>query len=150
MGLVKILESRGVSPRQDIADALSASNDMMYPGQQSELYSPQLVYAAQWAEANCSDKVLLMGWSSLGKRALGGPILGMFIVSESKFCFVRKGQDDEDIAQVYDLGSINDAKEKGLLGLRDLHFVVDGKEHKLERVQKNNAKSIVRFMEKAS
>ena len=73
-----------------------------------------------------------MGWASLGMRALGGPILGMFIVSESKFCFVRKEQDGNNIEQVYDLGKISSAKEKGLLGSGDLIFVADGVEHKVE------------------
>ena len=157
MGLVKILESRGVNPREDVARALTASKDGMFPGQQSELYAPQLVHAAQWAEANISssgdDEVLLMGWASLGKRALGAPILGMFVVSNTKFCFVRKGTGggEGDAEQVYNIGKITNAKQSGMLGLRKVSFVAseDGKAHTLERVQKDNAKMICMYVKKS-
>lgn len=159
MGLVKILESRGVNPRKDIAHALTASNDMSFPGQQSELYVPQLVTAAQWADTNIissskeDDEVLLMGWASLGKRALGGPILGMFIVSRTKLCFVRKGvgSSEDDVEEVYDIGKISNASVSGILGLRKVSFTAseDGKKHTWERVQKDNAKMIVKYIEKS-
>lgn len=157
MGLVKILESRGVSPRNDIAQALTASKDMTFPGQQAELYTPQLIHAAQWAEANISsssgDEVLLMGWASLGKRALGGLILGMFVVSKTKFCFVRKGvgSGEDDTEHIYNIGKITNAKVSGILGLRKVSFVVseDGKSHTLERIQKDNAKMICMYVEKS-
>ena len=159
MGLVKILESRGVNPRKDIAQALTASNDMSFPGQQSELYVPQLVTAAKWADTNIissseeDDGVLLMGWASLGKRALGGPILGMFIVSRTKLCFVRKGvgSSEDDVEEVYDIGKISNASVSGILGLRKVSFTAseDGKKHTWERVQKDNAKMIAKYIEKS-
>mmetsp|Transcript_16227 Transcript_16227/g.30614 ORF Transcript_16227/g.30614 Transcript_16227/m.30614 type:complete len:155 (-) Transcript_16227:131-595(-) len=154
MGLVKILESRGIMPRHDVADALKASNDLMYPGQQSNLYTPQLIYAATWAEENISaggdgDKVLLMGWASLGKRALGAPKLGMFIVTKHKFCFVRKDDSAGHVEQVYDIGKISNPTTSGILGLRKLTFVAseDKKEHMLERIQKENCRSIMAHMQ---
>ena len=157
MGLVKILESKGLNPRKDIAQALTASKDMAFPGQQAGLYTPQLVHAAQWAEANISssngDEVLLMGWASLGKRTLGGPILGMFVVSKSKFCFVRKGvgSGEDNTEQIYNIGKITNAKVSGMLGLRKVSLFAseDGKSHTLERIQKDNAKLICMYVEKS-
>ena len=156
MGLVKILKSRGANPREDVARALTASKDGMFPGQQSEMYAPQLVHAAQWAEANISssgDEVLLMGWASLGKKALGAPILGMFVVSKTKFCFVRKGTGggEDDAEHVYNICKITNAKVSGMLGLRKVSFVAseDGKAHTLERVQKDNAKMICMHVKKS-
>ena len=157
MGLVKILESKGVSPRKDVAQALTASKDMAFPGQQAELYTPQLVHAAQWAETNIftsnGDEALLMGWASLGKRTLGGPILGMFVVSKTRLCFVRKGvgRDEDDTELVYNIGKITNAKVSGILGLRKVSFVAseDGGSHTLERIQKDNAKLICMYVEKS-
>ena len=99
------------------------------------------------------DEVLLMGWASLGKRTLSGPILAMFVVSKTKICFVRKGvcSGEEDTEQVYDIGKITNAKVSGILGLRKVSFVAseDGKSYTLERIQKDNAKLICMYVEKS-
>lgn len=82
MGLVEILESKGIPPHPD-ATALTSSQD-----KQSNHYTPQLVFAIQWLETDVSkeDTVQLMGWTSLGKHTLGVEILGMCIVTEQNFC----------------------------------------------------------------
>lgn len=52
---------------------------------------PQLLHGAKWASDNIphDENVIRMGWASLGKRMLGAPILGMFILTDKKFIFVR-------------------------------------------------------------
>ena len=151
MTLLTVLEANKVQLRSDIRDAVSASPDM-YNATQESLMKPQLLYGAKWAEENVSneggDKVLLMGWASLGHRTLGGPILGMFILTEKKLCFVRddsKANVSEDKSiQEYDIEKITGAKQSGLLALRKVSFVVEGKDEiTWERIHKVNAKTII-------
>mmetsp|Transcript_21686 Transcript_21686/g.32910 ORF Transcript_21686/g.32910 Transcript_21686/m.32910 type:complete len:138 (-) Transcript_21686:107-520(-) len=132
MGIVDILKSKGISPRTDIADALNASKDPMYPGQQSNLYAPQFEHAATWAETNLTDeKVVLMGWASQGSRFLGGPILGMLVVTESKFCFVRKEPGGNCVEIVHELSKIHNHSTSGFLALRSIQYSIDGEDYKL-------------------
>ena len=96
---------------------------------------------------------MLMGWASLGHRTLGAPILGMFILTDKKLCFVRDDSKanvsgDKSI-QVYDIEKITEARQSGLLALRKVSFILEGKESiTWGRIHKVNAKTIIAHLTK--
>ena len=149
-GLLYVLEHSSIVLRPDVKEAVAASPDEYNPLQEA-IYRPQLLFGAKWANENISDKddkVLRMGWASLGKRTLGALIVGMFILTERKLCFVRddvKDRSGQGNIQVYDISSISDVKTSGHLALRELSFVVNGNSGRVtwERIHKENVKTIV-------
>jgi hypothetical protein len=79
-----------ITLRPDIHAAISSSKDQ-FIATQSATMKPQLLYAVKYAQDHITqdnETVLRMGWASLGKRMLGAPILGMFILTNEMI--VRK------------------------------------------------------------
>jgi len=113
---------------------------------------PQLLFGAKYATDNIpeDEKVLRMGWASLGKRMLGAHILGMFILTEKRLIFVRddssKGAEKSGKApiQAYDRDSLKDVKSGGILALKTISFKCDGQEVKWERILGDNASFILK------
>lgn len=112
------------------------------------MFKPQLHFATKWVQDNMPDNntVRLMGWASLGKSFFAH-VLGMFVVMDSKFVFVRddeKANRKHEAIQVFDSEDTSDAKSgKGSGGFYEVCFVHGDKAHKFERMHKDNAKQIV-------
>lgn len=82
---------------------------------------------------------------------LGAPILGMFILTERRFLFVRddssKGAEKCGKApiQEFDRSKIKGvSKSGGILALKKISFTVDGQEVKWERILGDNADCILK------
>ncbi|KAL3916655.1 MAG: hypothetical protein SGARI_007910 [Bacillariaceae sp.] len=131
--LLRVLEINNVQLRADIKAAIGASPDQ-YIATQEALMKPQLLFGVEWTQTNIDEKVLRMGWASLGHRTLGAPILGMFVLIESKLCFVRKDdkQRKDGNIQVYEIASISKVETTGWLALKGLSFAVKGKSGHVE------------------
>ena len=144
--LLRVLEISNIPMRADIQAAIGASPDQYINGQ-GAMMKPQLLFGVEWAQKNCHEKVLRMGWAALGYRTLGAPILAMFVLTESRLCFVRKDikeRKDGNI-QVYEISSISDVQTSGWLALTGVSFAVKGKPGRVEwqRIHKGNAAAIV-------
>lgn len=86
MTLIKVIESNNITLRPDIHAAIAFSKDQFIATQQTTM-KPQLLYAVKYAQDHITEDnetVLRMGWASLGKRMLGAPILGMFILTNRR------------------------------------------------------------------
>ena len=153
MTLINVVESlNNITLRPDIHDAISSSKDQ-FLAPQSNVMKPQLLFGAKYATDNIpeDEKVLRMGWASLGKRMLGSPILGMFILTEKRLIFVRddssKGAEKCGKApiQAYDRNSLKNVKKSGgILALKTISFKCDGQEVKWERILGDNADFILK------
>jgi hypothetical protein len=151
MTLIKVLEINNVSLRSDIHSAISSSKDQFIATQQTTM-KPQLLFGAKWATDNINEdeKVLRMGWASLGKRTLGAAVLGMFILTDKRLIFVRDDTSGGAAKcgkvpiQIYEKSKITNVNKSGILALKTIRFEVDGQEVKWERMLGDNADFILK------
>ena len=151
MTQIRTLQNYQIQLRPDVHDAISASSDEYVLSRQA-LFKPQLFYGVDWVQTNCSseERVLLMGWASLGSKWMA-PILGMFVVTSSRFVFVRDNHTkctDHPI-QIYDrkgMSAIKEQRSSGGFHKLTFQYSGDGKTHEIDRIHADNMKKILHLL----
>ena len=149
---VNALQNNHIHLRPDVREAILATSDEYILSRQA-LFKPQLIFATEWVQNNIKesdgDIVRLMGWASLGTSWFAH-ILGMFIVTDQKFIFVRddsKAHATKHPIQIFERSSMSDVEVGPASGgWKQVSFIYNGQRHSLERIHKDNATKIVSLL----